>query len=129
MVRIQKDKEKERVIVFNEEIKKHRKHDGSVMWGVVFIFAGVTFLLNNLGIISWDIWGMLWRFWPVLLVLGGLHIVLGNSSVSRFIVFVISVIVIGTLLVYLLKVTNPELIKLIPYRFVDLSNYWGVIAK
>ena len=37
------------------------------MWPVILIGAGVVFLLNNLGVLTWGVWEMLWRLWPVLL--------------------------------------------------------------
>lgn len=36
--------------------------------GVILIVIGVLFLLSNFGLVPW---GSLWRFWPLLLVAGG----------------------------------------------------------
>jgi hypothetical protein len=53
---------------------------GSLVWPVVLIGLGVIFLLNNLGILSWDIWMTIIRLWPLLLVAVGLDILFGRRS-------------------------------------------------
>jgi len=52
----------------------------SLVWPLVLISLGVLFLLNNLGIVSWSIWSLLWRMWPVLLVAIGLDLIFGRRS-------------------------------------------------
>src|SRR5688572_10555543 len=44
---------------------------GSMLWGVVLIFAGAVFLANNLGY-EVRIWEGIARYWPVLLIAWGL---------------------------------------------------------
>lgn len=60
-----------------EERQTHRE---GLVWPVILIGAGVVFLLNNLGVLSWSIWGSLWRLWPVLLIAVGLDILVGRRS-------------------------------------------------
>lgn len=60
-----------------EEKKTHRE---GLVWPVILIGAGIVFLLNNLGLLSWSIWGTLWRLWPVLLIAVGLDILVGRRS-------------------------------------------------
>lgn len=48
--------------------------------GLILVALGVIFLLQNLGVLGWGIWGTLWSFWPVILVLIGLNILLGGRS-------------------------------------------------
>ena len=59
--------------------RSHRR--GSLMGPVVLIGAGIIFLLNNLGLLSWMIWDTLWRLWPVLLIAIGLDILVGRRSI------------------------------------------------
>lgn len=40
---------------------------------LIIITIGVILLLNNLGIISWEIWRTLWLYWPVILILFGIE--------------------------------------------------------
>lgn len=59
--------------------EKHQHH-GGLVWPVILIAAGVVFLLNNLGVLSWNVWATLWRLWPVLLIAIGLEILVGRRS-------------------------------------------------
>lgn len=53
---------------------------GSLVWPILLIGIGVVFLLNNLGVISWNVWSMLLRMWPVILVAVGLDLLFGRRS-------------------------------------------------
>ncbi|HKJ27396.1 MAG TPA: DUF5668 domain-containing protein, partial [Anaerolineales bacterium] len=58
--------------------RKYRR--GSLVWPILLVGLGVVFLLNNLGIISWNVWSLLVRMWPVLLVAVGLDLLFGRRS-------------------------------------------------
>ncbi len=68
----------------NKAAPSSSRHDGqgrrSIVFPVLLIGIGSLFLLQNLGIISWNVWSQLWRFWPVLLVLIGLDMLVGRRS-------------------------------------------------
>ena len=67
-------------------------------WGIIFIAAGAVFLLNNLGLLSWNIWSVLWQFWPVIFIFWGLEIILGESLIGKLIIgIVVTVTVAGIL--------------------------------
>ncbi len=53
---------------------------GNIFWGVVIILAGLLFLLNNLNLLSVNIWGL---FWPSILILLGLWFLWGVSFGRR----------------------------------------------
>ncbi|MDH7489014.1 MAG: DUF5668 domain-containing protein [Anaerolineae bacterium] len=59
--------------------KKPRR--GGLVWPIILIGLGVVFLLNNLGVLPWDIWGTLLRMWPVILIAIGLDLIIGWRSV------------------------------------------------
>ncbi len=63
------------------------------IWGIMLLFLGIVFLLQNFGLLSWAIWGTLWRFWPVLLIMTGLGIML-----RRFNVWLVSLLMVALLL-------------------------------
>ncbi|MEE9203365.1 MAG: DUF5668 domain-containing protein [Dehalococcoidia bacterium] len=48
--------------------------------GLILVFLGVVFLLQTLGVVPWEVWGTLWRFWPVALILVGINILWGRRS-------------------------------------------------
>ena len=49
-----------------------RRYRGSLFFPLILIAVGVIFLLNNLGVVSGDVWSNLARFWPVFLIAIGL---------------------------------------------------------
>ena len=68
-----------------------RPFGGSVVGPLLLIGAGVLFLLNNLGIVDWAVWGSLWRLWPLALVAVGLDMLFGRRRpwLSTLIVLVV----------------------------------------
>jgi hypothetical protein len=44
----------------------------------LLIAVGSIFLLQNLGVLPWNLWGQIWRLWPLALVLIGLELLLGG---------------------------------------------------
>jgi hypothetical protein len=62
---------------------------GSLIGPVILIGLGVVFLLDNLGVVHWDIWQIVFRLWPVLLIAAGLDLVVGRRSTAGTIVVVL----------------------------------------
>lgn len=74
----------------------------SLIWPIVLIGAGTLFLLNNLGIVDWDVWTTIAQFWPLILVAIGLDIMLGRRAgiwPALLLVFVIAVLASGAIAV------------------------------
>jgi len=46
------------------------------VFGILLLFLGTVFLLQNFGILPWGLWGVLWRLWPILIISLGLRILL-----------------------------------------------------
>jgi Na+-translocating ferredoxin:NAD+ oxidoreductase RnfD subunit len=44
--------------------------------GIFLLFAGIVLLLQSLDVLPWSLWDTLWRFWPVLLIISGLSLLL-----------------------------------------------------
>ena len=55
-----------------------RRMTAGLLIPIVLIGAGIVLLLNTLGILPWESWSKIGRFWPVLLVLFGLSILVRN---------------------------------------------------
>ncbi len=51
------------------------------VWGIFLLFLGIVFLLQTLEILPWGLWGTLWRFWPVLIIIIGVSILLRGRNV------------------------------------------------
>jgi hypothetical protein len=47
---------------------------GSVVWPLLLIAIGSILLLQNLGLLPGNLWGQIWRLWPLALVLIGLEL-------------------------------------------------------
>ena len=71
------------------EQKPHRVIAAPI-WGIFLLFVGIVFLLQTLNVLPWGLWGTLWRFWPVLIIIIGLGILL-----RRYNVWLVSLLVLA----------------------------------
>ena len=55
-----------------------RRRQGVPIVALLLIAAGVTLLLQNLGIVRWELWLEIWRFWPVLVIAIGVDLIFGK---------------------------------------------------
>lgn len=64
--------------------------------GPVFLIGiGIIFILSNFEVISWDVWFLVLRLWPLILVAIGLDIIIGRRSVwlsALALVFVLAIL-------------------------------------
>lgn len=60
--------------------ERPRRALGAPIGGIVLLFLGIVFLLQALDVLPWGVWGTLWRFWPVLIIIIGLNILLRHYS-------------------------------------------------
>ncbi len=73
------------------EQKQPREHYVPI-WGIFLLFLGIVFLLQSLNVLPWVLWGTLWRFWPALIIITGLGILLRHGSV-----WLVSVLILALL--------------------------------
>lgn len=77
-----------------EDKKQHRTDWSSrIFWAFLFIFAGTLLLLNNFGLVAWDAWLSLFRFWPVFLILIGLQLVFGRSLIGKVVLPILTLLI------------------------------------
>lgn len=62
------------------------------VWGGLFLFCGIVLLLQVSGVLPWSLWGSLWRFWPVLIILGGLSFIVPRQRVWLMALIVLAVV-------------------------------------
>ena len=61
--------------------KKTQKVVGVSIWGIFLVFIGIVFFLQTLNILPWGLWGTLWRFWPALIIIIGLSILIRRHNI------------------------------------------------
>lgn len=80
-----------------------RHYRGGFVWPIILIGAGIVFLLNNLGLMGWEVWQTLLRLWPVLLIAVGLDLLvgrrfpLGSALLALLLVVVVALAARGSL--------------------------------
>lgn len=64
---------------------------------LLILSIGFILLFNNMGSLPGEIWGSLWHYWPVLLILSGIQILARNaeSDVMYFAAVFLSILVIS----------------------------------
>ena len=72
--------------------KKPQRAVGVPVWGIFLLFLGIVFLLQSLNILPWGLWATLWRFWPVLIIIIGLSILLRHYNVWLVSLLVLAVL-------------------------------------
>jgi len=118
-----------KVSIFGEDIVKGAKSydPENITWGVLLIFVGILLLLNTTGAISWNIWQQIWIYWPVLVILGGVQVILGHGWLARALISVVSLVIFGSLFVYILSLYAPQLTGWVPANLWIYINYWSFI--
>ena len=107
----------------------HREHGGGFVLGAVLIIAGSLFLLNALGLVSWDIWNHIWAFWPVLLILFGLHIILDRDPILHTIMSVLTLVVLILVALYAYRTVNPSITPKIYPQINSVLNKMQQVDK
>ncbi len=76
-------------------MERHER-GGSLVGPIILIGLGVVFLLNNLGILAWDVWDIIVRFWPILLIAIGLDILIGRRSIlGSLLALAVALVIVG----------------------------------
>ena len=73
-------------------------HHRGLVWPILVITAGVLLLLSNLGMLSLDLWELMLRGWPLILIAIGIDLLIGRRSVWGAIVaavLIIAVLLLG----------------------------------
>jgi lysylphosphatidylglycerol synthetase-like protein (DUF2156 family) len=77
-----------------KSMQQQRKASGDIFAASLIILIGSVLLLNNFKILPWSIWSELWHFWPVILILAGLQMLTGKSSIAESLVNLIGIILL-----------------------------------
>jgi hypothetical protein len=61
----------------------------SIIGPLILITAGILFLMSNMGTLPYSFWEIALRFWPLILILVGLDIIIGRHSIIGGLIVVI----------------------------------------
>jgi len=98
---------------------------GFPLGATILIVIGVVFLLNNLGYLPWDVWGTLWRFWPVLLILVGVNFFLAGSR--PWVMLIVTLVVLAGVFLAVWAMSGSG--ALTKQTTVSFSQPLGVIER
>lgn len=76
-------------------MSSENRNRSAYITGLILIGIGLLFLLNSLGIATFRIWYLLTRFWPLILILIGLNIILKKTKLWWIVPILIFIIFIG----------------------------------
>jgi len=88
----------------------NERRNPNLVWPLVLIVAGVVLLLNQSGHLPWSVWTTLLRFWPLLIVLLGLEILISVTRSTVLYVaglFTAACLIVGAVLVAAFAVARP----------------------
>jgi len=107
-----------------EEISiKGERRGISLIWPFILISAGFILLFNYFNILPWSVWGVAWRFWPVILILGGFEIFLRKTIWHAFFQILGGAVVIILASIFILGLYfqfRQEKVSESPFNFLQL---------
>jgi len=67
-----------------------------IIWGIILVFAGAILLLQNFGVIDFY-WQVIFRFWPIILILIGANLLLSreNSQFGAIVSILLTLLALG----------------------------------
>ena len=67
---------------------------GGLVGPIILIGLGVVFLLNNLGVLEWNVWDVVFRTWPLLLIAWGIDLLVVRRTTEATLLTLILLIVV-----------------------------------
>ncbi len=101
-----------------------RRRGGVPVFAIVLVLLGVLLLLQTTGVVSWGIWGILWRFWPVIIIAIGIELVLGRWSpvLAGVLVAVLLVGAVGAAVGIAMAQEDDEVVETLAEPLGDLRS-------
>src|SRR4030043_1137808 len=91
----------------------------------ILITLGVIFLLNNFGVLPWDIWTNIWKFWPVILILVGIEALIGQNISIRTLFILLALV----FLIPLFFAVNPFTKNPLATETLTITEPLGRLAR
>ena len=80
---------------------------GNIIWGLILVSIGAILLLDNLGIIDFY-WRVIWRYWPVILILSGINILFSRNNSTAGTVIAVSITCIALAFIIYTGLSYPS---------------------
>jgi hypothetical protein len=93
--------------IVQKQIDKN-DHSGDIFSALLLIALGTILLFNNLNILPWSIWEIILRFWPILLIIGGIQAIFGRSPLIRFVISLLGAAIVGIILAVSVASVNQD---------------------
>jgi hypothetical protein len=97
-------------------------HHGGAFFGLLILFLGILLLLGTMGLIPHGFWHAVLPFWPALLILWGLDILIGRNGFLRFLIALLALFFFLGVVVYGLAKTASSLVKNLPPGVVNAAG-------
>jgi len=78
-----------------------------LIWGILLLFIGGVLLLENFGVIDFY-WRNIWHFWPIFLIIAGIHILFNKNNSQTGHIISIAVLVIALSFLFYKGQQPPE---------------------
>jgi len=75
------------------ETRQNSSNNFAPVWGIVLLFIGIVFLLQTLNVLPWNLWETLWRFWPAIIIIIGICILMRRTNI--WLISLLTVIILG----------------------------------
>lgn len=111
-----------RVQIFGEPVSGNRTRSIGDGGGFIVLAAGIMLLLNSFGTVPWTFWDHVVKFWPVLLILAGISIILGNSLLSGLVHMAATVVTILVVTAYGLEKTGSPYLTYFPDWIIGIMS-------
>ena len=82
-------------------MSSQNKNRSAYIIGLILIGIGLLFLLNTMGVATFQVWYFLFKFWPVILILIGLNIILKKTALWWIVPILIFVIFVGAIVIFI----------------------------
>jgi hypothetical protein len=76
--------------------------NGAPVGGIILLFFGVLLLMQTTGYLPWALWDTLWRFWPVMMIIAGINLLL--RKLNPWVVSVIITVILTGCVLYALSI-------------------------
>ncbi len=82
----------------------NENQEKDVLGALILVAVGAILLLNNFGILPWGVWGVLFKFWPLILISLGIKTAFGERSI----IYTLSIILLLFSIFYSIALVSPS---------------------